>query len=52
MKTQEPTYLHPPRLLGQMTREQLIDYIDKLHSIIRTYQVVIDVAIDKNMRVK
>jgi hypothetical protein len=51
MKT-DPIYLQTPGSLRKMTCHQLIDYIDKLHSIIRTYQVVIDVAVDKNMRVK
>lgn len=44
--------LKSPLQLGEMTQEELINYIDQLHMVLKSYQQVIDTAIVKNMAVK
>lgn len=45
-------HLMTPIQIGRMTNEELIKYIDQLHSIIMEYQIVINVAIDKNQNIR
>lgn len=48
----EEIFLKTPLQLGSMQKEDLINYIDKLHSAIKGYQIVIDTAVARNLNVK
>jgi hypothetical protein len=38
--------------LGNMTKDELINYIDKLHSVLMTYQNLIDGVVRQNRDIK
>lgn len=44
--------LKSPLELGKMERDEFIQYIDKIHNIIKNYQVVFDIVIHKNENVQ
>jgi hypothetical protein len=48
---QEQLHLKTPIELGRMDKDELIEYIDQLHSAVRNYQIVINVAVSKNLNV-
>ena len=43
--------LKTPLEIGKMSQIELITYIDKLHNVVKDYQIVIDTAILKNKSV-
>jgi hypothetical protein len=52
----KPFKLKTPSEIGKMMDDpnctELVIYIDKLHAVIKDYQIIIDVAISKNQSVQ
>lgn len=49
---EEKTKLKTPLELNEMSRDELITYIDEIQGMLLNYQIVIDQAIDKNRNVE
>lgn len=46
------TKLKNPLQLDKMSREELIDYIDRLHWYLKTYQAIVDIAEARNLHIE
>jgi polyhydroxyalkanoate synthesis regulator phasin len=44
--------LKTPLQLGQMSKDDLIRYVDELHNHLKNYQIIVDQAVSRNLKIR